>query len=223
MCQLNALRLLNIKQDGTVRSNIPPANRRALSHTVLRSANTGPTKKTLGLSIVHTFKLLLSGEICDIIICETNRRGAQSYQKWNTENPTRIRVWKPVTPSEFDAYLGIILFAGVSRSSREHTEDLWKCSAHPLYRATMGLQRFYTILRYIRFDNGNTREQRLLTDKAAAILDNWLMLNRNLKEFCGWAKRHRRRTVISLSWWYSLYTIHSIQTCKVWNQDVVGM
>ena len=102
---------------------------------------------------------------------------------WNAANPTKKQlVWNPITESEFEAYLGILLFAGVSRSNNEHTHELWKSSAHPLYHASMGQERFYIVSRYIRFDNGASRPQRLRTDKAAAITDIWLMLNRNLQE-----------------------------------------
>lgn len=40
--------------------------------------------------------------------------------------------------------------------------------------------RFNILLRYIRFDNGNTRPQRAQMSKTAAIDDMWLMLNSNL-------------------------------------------
>lgn len=126
-------------------------------------------------------KLFISEEICDIIIRETNRRGAESYQTWNHKSQNNIRVWKPITASEFDGYLGIIIFAGVSRSKNEHILDLWRSSSHPLYRATMGIQRFYTISRFIRFDNGNTRAQRLLADKAGSS-----------GVFCSWSQRYGR-------------------------------
>lgn len=70
---------------------------------------------------------------------------------------------------------------GVKHSNFVHTTDLWKTNSHPLYCASMGLQRFWSISSYIRFDNGSTRQQRKGRDKAAAISDIFLMLNRNLQ------------------------------------------
>lgn len=170
-------------RDGTIWSDQPPQPRRFLSHNILRCSNTGPARRTEGLSIIHTFKMLMSAELCDIIIRETNRKATQCYALEHEDNPARpLRIWKPITTSEFDAYLGILLLAGVTHSNYVHTTDLWKTNSHPLYRASMGLQRFWAISRFIRFDNGNTRQQRKQSDKAAAISDIFLMLNRNLQD-----------------------------------------
>lgn len=119
--------------------------------------------------------------MCDIIIRETNRKANQCYVRENTQNPTREqRTWKAVTKSEFDAYLGLLLLSSVTHSGYVHTTDLWKTTSHPIYRAAMSVRRFWAISRFIRFDNGNTRQQRKQTDKAAAIADIFLMLNSNL-------------------------------------------
>ncbi|CAJ0968605.1 unnamed protein product [Ranitomeya imitator] len=45
----------------------------------------------------------------------------------------------------------------------------------------MSRDRFKMILRFIRFDNENTRAERVQTDKAAPIRDIWTMLNSNLE------------------------------------------
>ena len=60
-------------------------------------------RRTNGLSIIETFKLIISEEICDIIIRKTNRKA------------------KKVTENEFDAYLGILLLSGVTNSGYVHT------------------------------------------------------------------------------------------------------
>lgn len=59
---------------------------------------------------------------------------------------------------------------------------MWKVDALPLIRAAMSRDRFKMILRFIRFDNENTRAERVQTDKAAAIRDLWIMLNNNLEK-----------------------------------------
>ena len=46
----------------------------------------------------------------------------------------------------------------------------------------MGLNRFRAILRFIRFDNANTRQARTEQDKAVLIRDVWTMFNSNLCE-----------------------------------------
>ena len=57
---------------------------------------------------------------------------------------------------------------------------MWKSTSYPLYRATIGMNRFRAILRFIRFDDANTRQARTEQDKAALIRDVWTMFNSNL-------------------------------------------
>ena len=46
---------------------------------------------------------------------------------------------------------------------------MWKSTSYPLYRATMGLNIFRAILRFIRFDDANTHQTRTEKDKTALI------------------------------------------------------
>ena len=48
-------------------------------------------------------------------------------------------------------------------------------SGRPIFCATMSLNRFKDILRFLRFDNKNTRVARRETDKLAAFRDVWEM------------------------------------------------
>ncbi|KAL4090139.1 hypothetical protein QTP88_025038 [Uroleucon formosanum] len=59
---------------------------------------------------------------------------------------------------------------------------MWKFDSLPLIRAAMPRDRFKMLLRFIRFDNVNTRNIRITTDKAAPIRDIWTMLNYNLQK-----------------------------------------
>lgn len=76
---------------------------------------------------------------------------------------------------------GILLMAGVNNSNTDHTTDMWKTTSNPLYRATMGINRFWNILIFVRFDDANTHAERIKTDKVASIRDIWTMLNNNLR------------------------------------------
>jgi len=57
---------------------------------------------------------------------------------------------------------------------------MWQSYSYPLYRAAMGSNRFWNIIRFIRFDDANTRTERLKNDKATPLRDIWIMLNKNL-------------------------------------------
>lgn len=175
-------------RDGNVWSSIPPIPGRIRAHNVLRSRNPGPVPSTNGLTMAETFNLMMSNEICDVIIRESNRKARQTFDAYNEQHPdAEPRIWVPITEVEFRAYLGVLLMAGVCHSGYVHTTDLWKTTSHPLFRASMSLRRFWAISRFIRFDNGNTRNARKQNDKAAAITDVFLMLNATLRKYyiCG--------------------------------------
>lgn len=122
--------------------------------------------------------------MCDLIIRETNRKAILCFQNSNESDRVHSKDWKPLTSSEFDAYIGLLLLAGVCYympTCYMPVTELWKTSSHPMFRASMSIQRFWSISRFIRFDDGQTRQQRKKMDKAAAISDVFQMLYANLK------------------------------------------
>ncbi|KAF2892975.1 hypothetical protein ILUMI_13196, partial [Ignelater luminosus] len=119
-------------KDKTVWHRRPPKTGRVRKHNILREKS-GPTKSTQILSICETFKYIFSDVMCNVIIRETNRKANSVYAAYNAENPGNpAKVWKSLTPEEFEAYLGIIITAGVHQSKSEPTVDLWKTDANPL-------------------------------------------------------------------------------------------
>lgn len=169
-----------VANDGTVWKQMPPPATRVQSQNIFRQ-KCGPVLSTKNLSVADTFKCIFSEVMVDVIIRATNRKAEQIFDKWNAENADKCaKIWTRLTPKEFYAYLGILVTMGVHRSNYEHHSVLWRSDSYPLYRATMSNNRFRNLCRFIRFDNSNTRAERLVTDKAAAISDVWLMLNANL-------------------------------------------
>lgn len=173
-------------KDGTIWNKDLPLNSHTQTrvHNVLRQspkASTAPETRLLG--VVDTFRLIFTSEMCSIIIRETNRRALSAIAKLNADFPViPIREWNKLTSKEFDAYLAVLILAGVQRSRKENVEDLWKTTSNPLFRASMSISRFRQINRFIRFDNMNTRAERMNESKVAPILDIWLLLNANLRK-----------------------------------------
>ena len=62
-------------RDGTMWSTRPPNTGRFRTHNILRCARHGPVQRTNCLSILETFKLIMSEEIFDIIIRENKQEG----------------------------------------------------------------------------------------------------------------------------------------------------
>ncbi|XP_025415575.1 piggyBac transposable element-derived protein 4-like [Sipha flava] len=166
-------------KDGTKwEKNEPNTGVRIRQHNVMRFRS-GPKERN---SVpIEVFKKFFTPDIAFIIITETNRYGKDSIQKWNASNPGRKKkVWKDVTESELDAFIGILLAAGVSHNNTQKSEVLWRTDGLPIFRAAMSHKRFLLLTRYIRFDDGRTRPFRLQSDKAAPIRDIWNYMNENL-------------------------------------------
>ena len=81
---------------------------------------------------------------------------------------------------EFDAFVAILLYAGLTRSNHEPAMELWGKTRCPIYKAALSYDRCMCIKQFIQFDNGNTRQQRPINSKTAAIDDIWQMLQHNL-------------------------------------------
>lgn len=152
---------------GSMKTNLPIAS--------------GPKESTKNLSILDTFNCIFNDEMRDLIITETNRKARNIFSSENDLHPDKpVKTWKLLTTEEFNAYLAVLITSGVHHSNKEHVTELFKDYSHPLYRACIGKNRFKEISRFLRFDDFNTRVERLKTDKAAPISKLFGMLNDNL-------------------------------------------
>lgn len=95
----------------------------------------------------------------------------------NIEAERNVQKWKVVDVIEMRAFFGLLLTAGHLKQNNTSYVTLWsKKYRSPIFRATMSLDRFKLLLRFIRFDDKETRATRRATDKLAAI--------RNIFEEC---------------------------------------
>lgn len=161
----------------------PPAVHRRQIHDIIRQ-KPGVTSEGRKDSIKEVFQLYMCEEILSVVIRETNREAGRCYQEWNSNHPEEQKRWKEFDWTECEAFIGILLLAGVYRGNREPMEELWsRNNGRPVFLATMSLKRFKLILRFCRFDNKNTREERRSTDKLAAIRDIWIMFVSKLRKY----------------------------------------
>lgn len=171
-----------VARDGTIWSSQPRLERQTRQQNILRQRS-GPARSTTMMSIVNTYKCFMTPEMVDIIVRYTNKKAEATYAELNAKHPeAEPETWKKVTLSEMYAFIGVLIMTGANRSNAECAPDLWSVENCPLYRASMGINRFQAILRFIRFDDDNTRAQRLVTDKAAPISELWTMMNYNFEQ-----------------------------------------
>jgi Transposase IS4 len=141
----------------------------------------GPHDSTKNISIVQTFRLFINDEMLEIIVKYTNKEANVFYEQWNLQNPNKIKHWKLLTIDELLAFIGLTLYAGVTRGRMEGLEELWSTECgRALFPATMGIRRFIDIYRFLRFDDKSTRSERRAIDKLAPIRDVWEILQATL-------------------------------------------
>ncbi|KAM4036366.1 LOW QUALITY PROTEIN: piggyBac transposable element-derived protein 4-like [Anomaloglossus baeobatrachus] len=136
----------------------------------------GPTRYAISRidDIQSAFKLFINITIQNIIIQMSNIEGQQVYgEKWKTLDLTAL-----------NAFIGLLLLAGVYRSYCQSTSTLWDSeTGRHIFRATMSVKRFHQISRVLRFDNKSNRIERRATDKLAPIRDLWNKWVENLPIF----------------------------------------
>ncbi|XP_027020195.2 M-phase phosphoprotein 8 isoform X2 [Tachysurus fulvidraco] len=154
-------------KDGNILwSPIPQSNRRNIFGAAQERSPRGPTKYAIthAVSIKSTFELFISEEIQKIVLVMTNKEGCRVYGD----------SWRKLDKIDLQGYLGLLILAGVYKSSKEVTSSLWHAqTGRAIFCATMPLKTFNLISRVICFDDHNTRSARRAIDKLAAIRQVW--------------------------------------------------
>jgi Transposase IS4 len=162
----------------------PPASGRRRVQDIIRTSP-GVTASSRCGTIFDTYKLFLTPEIIDSIVLQTNREARRRIRAWNERNPENQHAeWKPVNDNEIVAFIGLCILAGVYRANHEPQSSLWsEREGRPVFIATMSRTRFRDIMKYMRFDDKATRDERLNHDKLAALRDLWTMFTVQLPKF----------------------------------------
>ena len=164
-------------------STEPPPSGRRREQDIIRTP-AGITSAGHVNSILEAYHLYLTPEIVDNIVLQTNRE-ARRIREWNEHNRDKLRTdWKPVTAEEIIAFAGLCILAGVCRSNHELQSCLWsEREGRPGFIATMARTRYREIMKYMRFDDKATRQDREKNDKLAAFRDIWGMFVAQLPKF----------------------------------------
>lgn len=154
-------------KDGNINWKLEPyaQTHRHSSSNVIKTSQ-GPTRYATSQikCIKSSFQAIFYSTIENKIIQATNIEGRRIYGD----------DWKEFDNITFQAYIGLLLLAGVYKSNGEATKSLWnKETGRAIFRATMSLEKFTTISRVIRFDDKANRIERRRTDKLAAVREIW--------------------------------------------------
>lgn len=82
--------------------------------------------------------------------------------------------WIDFDSTDIQAYIGLLILAGVYKSRNESTRSLWDVeNGRSIFRATMSHCEFKLLNSTMRFDDRMTRPARYMHDKLAAFRTIW--------------------------------------------------
>ena len=154
----------------------PPSTRTQQANIMNTCAGIGRPANGIQ-NIADSYELFITPEIITIVTIETNRRANKVIMAWSELHPNQDtpQTWRQTDNVEIKAFIGLLLLAGVHRSKNESVSELFFPFGNSIFRATMSLKRFSNLTRFCRFDNIDTRHQRMPDDKLAPIRDIWTM------------------------------------------------
>lgn len=158
-------------KNGNVWQGQPNAQvgRRNIANVIYEAS--GPTRRAYKDTILETWQLFFSDQLLQKIVNYTNAYAVTIDPNVNFDLVS------------FKAFIGILYWRGAYNDQSISTEDLWSLDSTPFYSCVMSRSQFRKWLRYLRFDDKDLREQRLVTDTFAAISEIWDEWNRRLPQF----------------------------------------
>ena len=124
---------------------------------------------------------LFDTEMIDMVVTCTNQKLSEIRVKY--KNPNKIEI-RPTDREEIKAFLGLLFYTSIFKSNHENTKCIFATdgSGREMFRCVMSQFRFLTLLNYIRFDDSNSRSQRLQTDSLAAVSEIFGLFIANCKK-----------------------------------------
>lgn len=112
------------------------------------------------------WSLFFPNSMIGSIVEHTNR-----YLDKARENYSRARDVRATSVIEIKALFGLLYMAGLMKAQHLNVKQLWATDGTGVecFRATMSKERFLLLLRMLRFDNFQNREERKALDNLAAI------------------------------------------------------
>ena len=119
------------------------------------------------------FSLFLPDETLQRVVSLTNKKIRSWTQEYSAEQLSKMKQdCKEIDLIELKAWLGLHYIRGLYQHNLWLLERLWDKEIGPqVYNATMSRNRFKFIMRFITFDNKETRAERYKSDKFAAMRD----------------------------------------------------
>ncbi len=128
--------------------------------------------KRMVLNEVDALSLFFTDEMIDLIVECTNNEANQKTASWNN-----------TTKPEMKKFIGLLLLAGVYKSKGKSLASLWGPNGRRVFAQCMSLYRMKCLLKFLRFDDRSTRNNRRVNDKFAPIRNLFENFTRQLPKY----------------------------------------
>ena len=113
-------------------------------------------------SPITAFQLFVDEPMLQSIWCHTIQEGTEKMPDYS------------LSIENIEEFIGLQLARGVLVTKNTSIKDLWSIDwGPPVFKSTMPRNQFQTIMKYIRFDNKNSRQNRRTTDKFCLFSETW--------------------------------------------------
>ncbi|XP_023225627.1 piggyBac transposable element-derived protein 4-like isoform X2 [Centruroides sculpturatus] len=138
-------------------------------------------------SIMDCWNLFIGKDILEMLVKFTNEQIKKIQPNYGRERDANL-----TDLIEIKALIGILYVAGCKKLNRCNPDELWTADGTGLEiaRTIMSDKRFKFLLHSLRFDDKNSRKERIKTDKLAAVRDmvdifvNSCQQNYSMSEYC---------------------------------------
>lgn len=114
--------------------------------------------------IKSTFELFFPSPMQQKLLEMTNLEGQRVFGE----------DWSNIECNEIQAFIGLLILAGVLNSHHESASSLWDSElGRAIFRITMPLKKFKQLIRILRFNDKRSRAERREQDKLAPIREMW--------------------------------------------------
>ena len=129
--------------------------------------------------------LLCLMHVLTLLFCYTN----QKYEQYCREHPRGsaahcFRGYRPSSKEEVLAFMGLSFISGAYKATKNPISDLYDSKFLPHFKAALSSNKYLLPMRFRRFDDVNTRDDRK-DDRFGHIREAWDTFNNRCRELYG--------------------------------------
>ncbi|KAF2889104.1 hypothetical protein ILUMI_17069 [Ignelater luminosus] len=160
---------------GTVWKKSPMMQKRRFAANVMKTAP-GLKQGIKPQTPLEAFRLFFNDITIELILLYTNQK-LQAIKDTETRS-SFLQKSRNFQKEEILGFIGFLITAGAYKDNKDPVDEIFSEEGLPIYRATLAKHRFLLLLKCIRFDDKNTREDtfpKFLNPSESVVIDEELI------------------------------------------------